>query len=74
MTRSTTGVNGVKMKYISNLRKKSVQLSDQNKQISFVIKALRKKKKTGVVNMVEFYSGSGFQIKRSICSTKIRVI
>lgn len=34
----------------------------------------RKEKKTGVVNMVEFYSGSGFQTKRSICSTKNRVI
>lgn len=61
MTRSTTGVNGVKMKYISHLRKKSEQLSEQ---ISLAIKALRKrrkkKKKTGVVNMVEFYSGSNF--------------
>lgn len=63
MTRSTTGVNGVKMKYISHLRKKSEQLSPQNKQISFAIKALRKRteKKTGVVNMVEFYSGRSFQ-------------
>lgn len=58
-TRSTTVVNGVKMKYISHLRKKSEQLSEQ---ISLAIKALRKrrKKKTGVVNMVEFYSGSNF--------------
>lgn len=31
MTRSTTGVNGVKMKYISHLKNKSVQLSAQNK-------------------------------------------